>query len=156
MGARLNHPRSAPLSKRAAGNATSVNEPNKSNAAYAAHSSPRFPQTSSQHTRRPSGRLVGIIAETNRQIIELERCDYGLATSFEQQGRTPGYTSPNQDSVKYSAPGRSASSGTTPNVTPAPSLAATTPDTSPITIASGRNTTPWWHVTYATGVSTTP
>ena len=97
------------------------------------------------------GALVGIIAETNRQIIELEAT---LATRFEQHPDA-GYTSPNQDSVKYSAPGRSASSGTTPNVTPAPSLAATTPARRPSPSRRDANT-PWWHVTYATGVSTTP
>lgn len=41
--------------------------------------------------------------------------------------RTPTSTSPSQDSVMCSAPGRSASSGTTPIATPAPSLAGTTP-----------------------------
>ena len=41
--------------------------------------------------------------------------------------RTPTSTSPCQDSVMYSAPGCSASSGTPPIDTPAPSLARTTP-----------------------------
>jgi transposase len=70
---------------------------------------------------------VGIIAEMNRQITELET---GLADHLSNT-RTPTSTSPCQDSVSCSAPGCSVSSGTTQTDTPTPSLAKTTPEPHP-------------------------
>ena len=69
--------------------------------------------------------------------------------------RTPSSTTPSQDSVPCSAPGRSVSSGTTPNATPAPSLAATTPARRPSPSHQAANA-PSWPATSATGDSTTP
>ena len=69
--------------------------------------------------------------------------------------RTPSSTTPSQDSVPCSAPGRSVSSGTTPNATPAPSLAATTPARRPLPSHRAANT-PSWPARSATGDSTTP
>ena len=67
---------------------------------------------------------VGIIAELNRQIAELET---SLATIL-RHTRTPTSTAPCQDLVSCSAPGCSVSSGTTRTATPTPSLAETTPE----------------------------
>ncbi len=67
---------------------------------------------------------VGIIAELNRQIADLE----AALASILRHTRTPTSTSPSQDSVSYSAPGCSVSSGTTRTDTPTPSLAKTTPE----------------------------
>ena len=66
---------------------------------------------------------VAIIAEINAQIgvLETELVDHLNST------RTPTSTSPSQESVSSSAPGRSASSGTTRTVMSTPSLARTTP-----------------------------
>jgi transposase len=66
---------------------------------------------------------VGIVAELNRQITVLETTLAERLTST----RTPTSTTPCQDSVSYSAPGHSASSGTTPTATPTLSHGATTP-----------------------------
>ena len=98
-----------------------------------------------------TGALVSIIRELNHQISELE----ATAQTRLNSTPTPLSTSPSQDSVTYSAPGRSVSSGTTPTVTPAPSLAATTPQRRPSQSHQAANT-PWSHDTYATGVSPTP
>jgi len=94
---------------------------------------------------------VGIIAELNRQISELEAT---LAEHFEKH-RTPTSTSPSQDSVSSSAPGCSVSSGTTRTDTPTPSLAKTTPEphhsrSHPVANA------PCWPATCATAASMTP
>jgi transposase len=78
---------------------------------------------------------VAIISELNRQITDLET---ELATHLSNT-RTPTSTSPNQDSVMCSAPGCSASSGTTPNATPTPSLAGTTPAPHPSPSPPARN-----------------
>ena len=66
---------------------------------------------------------VAIIVELNTQIAVLAT---ELAAHFEQH-RTPTSTSPCQESVSSSEPGRSASSGTTRTAMPTPSLARTTP-----------------------------
>ena len=95
--------------------------------------------------------LVRIIAETNRQITELEAALHTRLGSTP----TPSSTSPSQDSVLCSAPGRLVSSGTTPTVTPAPSHAETTPARRPSPSRRDANT-PSLHVMFVTGVSTTP
>ena len=94
---------------------------------------------------------VAIITEFNRQITELET----TLTTILSSTRTPTSTSPCQDSVSSSAPGRSASSGTTRTAMPTPSLARTTParhhsrslraanePSSPATSATADSTTP--------------
>ena len=94
--------------------------------------------------------LVSIIRELNRPISELE---VALQTRFEQHPDAAVYLSRtclSQDSVKYSAPGRSVSSGTTPTVTPAPSLAATTPQRRPSQWHQAANALSW-PVTSVTG-----
>ena len=70
---------------------------------------------------------VGIIAELNRQIGELEP----RWPSILKRTRTPTSTAPCQDLVLCSAPGCSVSSGTTRTDTPTPSLAKTTPEPHP-------------------------
>ena len=67
---------------------------------------------------------VGIIAELNHQIADLEASWPRIL----RHTRTPTSTSPCQDSVSSSAPGCSVSSGTTRTATPPPSLARTTPE----------------------------
>jgi hypothetical protein len=70
---------------------------------------------------------VGIIAELNRQISDLEA---ELATHFETHPDADIYL-PCQDLVSFSAPGCSVSSGTTRTDTPTLSLAKTTPEHHP-------------------------
>ena len=67
---------------------------------------------------------VGIIAELNRQISELETAWPPILRNT----RTPTSTAPCQDLVSSSAPGCSVSSGTTRTDTPTLSLAKTTPE----------------------------
>ena len=69
--------------------------------------------------------------------------------------RTPPSSSPCQGWVTSSAPGCSASSGTTPSVTPRSSLAGTTPAPRRSPSPRGRNG-PWSPDGCATGVSVTP
>ena len=67
---------------------------------------------------------IGVIAELNRQISELEADSRHIL----RHTRTPTSTAPCQDLVSSSAPGCSVSSGTTRTATPAPSLAEITPE----------------------------
>src|SRR3990170_8070734 len=70
--------------------------------------------------RRPKQRLVFSKRSTFRSKSS-KRPSLSVLSST----RTPSSTSPSQDSVMCLAPGRSANSGTTPTVTPTPSLAKT-------------------------------
>ena len=116
-----------------AANATSIGAPTRSK-----------PRCAAEHLAAPAAlaeafaatttAAVGIIAELNRQITELETA---LADHFEQH--------PDAD-IYLSLPGLGdvlgarvlASSGMPPTVTPTPSLARTTPARHPLTVASGK------------------
>jgi transposase len=93
---------------------------------------------------------VGIITELNRQISDLETA---LAANFEAHPDADIYLS-QPDSVMYSAPGCSVSSGMTRTDTPTPSLAKTTPEPHHWPWCRARNA-PCWPATCATSASTT-
>ena len=98
------------------------------------------------------GALVSVIAELNRQIAELEAT---LETCFREHPDAGIYLSQPGLGKVLGARALAECSGTTPNATPAPSLAETTPARRPSQWHQAANTLSW-PATSATGASTTP
>ena len=86
------------------------------------------------------GALVRIIAEANRQIADLQAT---LETRFEQHPDAVIYHSQPRLGTVLGARALDKCSGTTPTVTPAPSLAETTPERRPSQWRQAANTLSW-------------